>query len=75
MTVRKLSLETFEINVCNEDSIDNLKKKKIQDIEGMPPDSQRLMYTGKQLEDERTVGYYQIKPGSVLHLVSRLSGC
>jgi len=49
-------------------------KSKIQDQEAIPPEQQRLIFDGKQLEDDLLARDYKIKNGSQLHLVLRLRG-
>ncbi|EFC38876.1 predicted protein [Naegleria gruberi] len=71
--VKTLTGKTIVVYTDSNDQIEDVKYA-VQMADGTPPDQQRLIFAGKQLEDGRTLKDYNITNGGVLHLVLRLRG-
>lgn len=73
ISVKSINGKTRLVEVQGTDTIRQVKEK-LRDKEGINPDEQRLIYAGKNLEDNKTIEDYQINKDATLHLVMRVRG-
>ncbi len=71
--VKTLTGKSITLDVEQGDSIDSIKKK-IAEKEAIPADQQRLIFGGKQLDNEKTIADYNIQSDATIHLVLSLRG-
>ncbi|TKR96304.1 hypothetical protein L596_010344 [Steinernema carpocapsae] len=71
--VKTLTGKEVELDIETDEKVSRLKEK-IEEKEGIPPAQQRLIFAGKQMNDDKGVHEYKIVGGSVLHLVLALRG-
>ncbi|KAL5467544.1 hypothetical protein EMCRGX_G031792 [Ephydatia muelleri] len=70
MLIKVKTLTGKEIDI----DIEPNDKERVEEKEGIPPPQQRLIFSGKQMNDDKTAADYKIQGGSVLHLVLALRG-
>lgn len=71
--VKTLTGKELDLDVSPEDKVIAVKRK-IEEKEAIPPEQQRLIYGGRQMQDENTIESFKIEAGTVLHLVLALRG-
>jgi len=71
--VKTLTGKEIEIDIEPTDRVERIKER-VEEKEGIPPQQQRLIFSGKQMNDEKTASDYKVSGGSVLHLVLALRG-
>jgi len=71
--VKTLTGKEIEIDIEPTDKVERIKER-VEEKEGIPPPQQRLIFSGKQMNDEKIAADYKVQGGSVLHLVLALRG-
>ncbi|KAI8615239.1 ubiquitin-related domain-containing protein [Chytriomyces sp. MP71] len=71
--VKTLTGKEIEIDIDSNDTVARIKDR-VEEKEGIPPAQQRLIFGGRQMNDDKTATDYNIEGGSVLHLVLALRG-
>ncbi|SCU86308.1 LANO_0C07514g1_1 [Lachancea nothofagi CBS 11611] len=73
LTVKTLTGKEIEVVVDPEDKFYRIKEY-LEEREGIPPTQQRLIFQGKQIDDEMTISAANLSSGMQLHLVLTLRG-
>ncbi|KAG4090394.1 CBN-NED-8 protein [Neocallimastix lanati (nom. inval.)] len=71
--IKTLTGKEIDIDIEPSDQIARIKER-IEEKEGIPPPQQRLIFSGKQMDDTKSAEDYKITGGAVLHLVLALRG-
>ncbi|GJM91346.1 hypothetical protein PR202_ga07709 [Eleusine coracana subsp. coracana] len=71
--VKTLTGREIEIDIDFDDYVETIKER-VEQMEGIPPEQQRLVFAGKQLPDNKTARACRLEPGCVVHLVLALRG-
>jgi len=71
--VKTLTGKEIELDIDPDDKITSIKER-VEEQSGVPPPQQRLIFSGRQMSDEKTIRDYGVNAGSVLHLVLALRG-
>ena len=71
--VKTLTGKEIEVDIESNTKVEVIKER-VEEKEGIPPTQQRLIFSGKQMSDEKTATDYKIQAGSVIHLVLALRG-
>ncbi|KAF8638095.1 hypothetical protein AX17_002456 [Amanita inopinata Kibby_2008] len=73
MLIKTLTGKEIELDIDFEDKISRIKEK-VEEQSGVPPVQQRLIFGGRQMQDDKTAKDFNISAGAVLHLVLALRG-
>lgn len=60
--VKTLTGKEIEIDIEPTDKVERIKER-VEEKEGIPPPQQRLIFSGKQMNDEKTAADYKVTIG------------